>query len=279
MAVTDMNSIRIVVDNEAAEGFVAEHGFSLWIDMGEHRVLFDTGNSGALLPNLDKLGLDPAALTHLVISHGHYDHTGGVQAVVESAPDLQIYLHQAALQPRYSIKEDETKPIRMPAGSMQALQQVPDSSIHWLTHPISISKDLGLTGPISRQTDYEDSGGPFFYDPLGTRPDPIEDDNALWIRTTRGLIICVGCSHSGIVNTIRTILEITGERAIHAIIGGLHLLNASTERLDHTVWALNDFSIGKLIACHCTGDEAYSYLQTHLNCQTIQGYAGMSISF
>lgn len=274
-----MGSIKIVVDNEAAEGYIAEHGFALWIEIREHRVLFDTGNRGALLPNLEKLDLSMAALTDLVVSHGHYDHTGGVQAVVDAAGEVQIYIHQAALQPRYSISDDETKPVRMPIGSMQALQQVPDSSIHWLTHPFKIAENLGLTGPIPRQTGYEDSGGPFFYDPQGQRPDPIEDDTALWMMTPQGLTICVGCSHSGIVNTIRTILEITGERAINTIIGGLHLINASPERLEHTVQALNEFSLDRLIACHCTGDEAFSYLRTHLNCQTIQGYAGMSITF
>ncbi len=274
-----MGGIRIVVDNNAAEGFVAEHGFSLWIEAGDRKILFDTGNREALLPNCRKLGLSFSALTDLVLSHGHYDHSGGVETVVRAAGDIQVYLHQSAMQPRYADDEGTPKPVRMPAASMQSLRQVPDDSIHWLTHPFRISRHIGLTGLISRQTEYEDTGGQFYYDPWGKRPDPIEDDNALWLNTPKGLIVCVGCSHAGIVNTIRAIIEITGETKIHSIIGGLHLLNATTERLEKTALAINELELGRVVACHCTGEEATEFLQTRLDCEVVQGHAGFSIDF
>ena len=269
-----MGTITIVVDNKAAEGLVAEHGFALWIDSGERTILFDTGNKEALVPNCRKLNLNFSSLTDLVLSHGHYDHTGGVDSVMREAGPIQVYLHQAAMQPRYANGEEETKPVRMPAASMQSLWNVPDESIHWLTHPFKLSEGIGITGPISRLTEYEDTGGSFFYDPWGKRPDPIEDDNALWLRSPEGLVVCVGCSHAGIVNTLRAITEITGETRIRSVIGGLHLLNASAERLYKTVDALNELDLQQLVGCHCTGDESLAYLSTHLNCEVVQGQAG-----
>ena len=274
----EMGSIRIVVDNKAADGFVAEHGFALWIKEDEREILFDTGNREALLPNCRRLELNFSSLTDLVLSHGHYDHTGGVDAVVREAGDLQVYLHQAAMQPRYSEGDGETKSVRMPAAAMRSLWQLPEDSIHWLTHPVRISSHMGLSGPISRQTEYEDTGGSFYYDPLAERPDPIEDDNALWIDTAEGLVICVGCSHAGIVNTIRAITDLAGKTKISCVIGGLHLLNSTADRLERTAEALNEFDLRQLVACHCTGDDSYAYLVKHLKCELVQGYAGYCLN-
>ena len=274
-----MGSVKIVVDNKAAAGFVAEHGFALWVEEGDRRILFDTGDRDALLPNCRKLELNFSSLTDLVLSHGHYDHSGGVESVLRATGDIQVYLHQAAMQPRYVEDEGDSKPVRMPTTSMRSLWQVPDDSIHWLTHPFRISDHMGLSGPISRLTDYEDTGGQFYYDPWGKRPDPIEDDNALWIDTPKGLVICVGCSHAGIVNTIRAIIEITGGTKIHCVIGGLHLINATNERLENTALALNEFNLGRLVTCHCTGDDATEFLQNRMDCEVVQGYAGFSFEF
>ncbi len=272
-----METVTIVVDNKAAEGLVAEHGFALWLEAAGRNILFDTGNDSALLPNCRNLELSFSGLTDLVLSHGHYDHTGGVDKVLKEAGNIQVYLHQAAMQPRYVNGEEEARPVRMPAASMRSLWSLPEGSINWLTHPFTIVDDIGITGPISRRTEYEDPGGPFYYDPWGERPDPIEDDNALWVRSPDGLTVCVGCSHAGIVNTLQAITEITGETRFRSVIGGLHLLNASPERLARTAAALNDLDLDQLVACHCTGDQAFAYLAAQLNCEVIQGYAGFSM--
>lgn len=275
----ESGNIQVVVDNRAADGLVAEHGFSLWIETGARVILFDTGNRDAFLPNLKTLGLDLSRVTDLVLSHGHYDHSGGIEAVVEAASDLTVYLHQAAMQPRYSSGESGTKPVRMSADAMQALGRLKETSITWLTHPVRITDQIGVSGPIPRVTDFEDTGGSFFFDPWGTRPDPIDDDNAVWFHTKRGLVICVGCSHAGIVNTLSHIVDVSGETRIHTVLGGLHLLNASPERLEKSVHALNGFNLQRLVACHCTGDAAISHLRQHLACEVAEGNAGVSLSF
>lgn len=274
-----MDIIRIVVDNRAADGFVAEHGFSLWVETGERTILFDTGNEEALSANLKTWGLDLRQLSDLVLSHGHYDHTGGVGTVLETQSNIEVYLHQAAMQPRYVRENGGARPVRMPHDSMQALWGLEDDSIHWLTRPLNITGRAGLSGPIPRHTSYEDSGGAFYFDPGGEWPDPIEDDNALWLNTRAGLVICVGCSHAGIINTIEAVRTVSGESSVHAVVGGLHLLHASPERLEKTAQRLEDLEIERIVACHCTGDEAYTYLQGRLSCELTRGYAGMFLSF
>jgi len=132
-----MGSIHIVVDNRAAEGFAAEHGFSLWIESGERAILFDTGNKNALSGNLQKLGLDINDLTDLVLSHGHYDHAGGVETVVGTRHDIQVYLHQAAMQPRYVRENGGCRSVRMPSG---------DEAITFLQNRLSCEVQRGYAG-------------------------------------------------------------------------------------------------------------------------------------
>ena len=98
------------------------------LNTGKELILFDTGNQSALLPNCRDLNLNFSALTDLVISHGHYDHTGGVDKVLEEAGPIEVYLHQAAMQPRYANGEEEARPVRMPAASMRSLWRRRSSS-------------------------------------------------------------------------------------------------------------------------------------------------------
>jgi 7,8-dihydropterin-6-yl-methyl-4-(beta-D-ribofuranosyl)aminobenzene 5'-phosphate synthase len=99
---------------------------------------------------------------------------------------------------------------------------------------------------------------------------------AFWIKTRRGLVVCIGCCHAGIINTLQYIVGLTGEKRIHTIVGGLHLLNAQEEQLHKVVSELKQFDIETIIPCHCTGDQAYTHLATACNC--IKGYAGMEIN-
>jgi 7,8-dihydropterin-6-yl-methyl-4-(beta-D-ribofuranosyl)aminobenzene 5'-phosphate synthase len=276
-----MNQVRltVVVDNHAARGLTAEHGFALWLQHDGRTIMFDTGNKEALLPNAQALGLDLSRVSELVVSHGHYDHTGGIDVILEQSRDVEVYLHQAAFEPRYVGKNGSTEPVRMPGRSTQALGHLKDEAVHWMTRGMQLSKNIGITGPIPRINSFEDTGGAFYYDQEGKRPDPIDDDIAIWLRTSEGLVVCVGCSHAGIVNTLNSILETSKEETVHTIIGGLHLLNASEDRLKQTARELNEFGIKKLVACHCTGAEAITYLKKHLDGEVIRGYAGFSMSY
>lgn len=269
--------LTIIVDNQAAPGFVAEHGFALWVESGDQRILFDTGQQLALFVNAAALDIDLDRATTLVLSHGHYDHTGGVAEILGRNPNLPIYLHAGVFQPRYSLDGGRAKIVKMPMTAMAALMHCDDARIHWLTGPRQLTADIGIAGPIPRLVQFENSGGPFFLDPEGRQEDIIQDDTALWLRGAKGLVVCLGCCHSGLLNTLRHIRAISGEERIDTIIGGLHLLNADQARLSQTIAALNEEPIGRIIACHCSGEAAIALLRQELRAEVVTGYAGLRL--
>lgn len=96
-------TITVISDNRAAPGLESEHGFSLWIECGGKRILLDCGNTRVMLRNAEKLGIDLGQADHIVLSHGHYDHTGNLFALLQTAPDTRLHLHRDALIRRFSI--------------------------------------------------------------------------------------------------------------------------------------------------------------------------------
>jgi 7,8-dihydropterin-6-yl-methyl-4-(beta-D-ribofuranosyl)aminobenzene 5'-phosphate synthase len=271
--------IMILVDNKAGNGLTAEHGLSLWIETDGKRILFDTGQGIALESNARALGVDLGETDILVLSHGHYDHTGGIPQVLQHARRTIVYCHPGVVRPRYSIRNGTLKPIHMPHEPMSAIEKLPAQSLHWVAQALLLSERIGITGPIPRETSFEDTGGPFYLDPQARRADPIEDDLALWIRTDDGVIVCVGCSHAGLVNTLNHVRRLSHGLRVRAIIGGFHLVNASRERLDQTIAALRLFDPDMVVPCHCTGELAVAALRHALGERVSPGAAGMTYQF
>ncbi|MEW6520866.1 MAG: MBL fold metallo-hydrolase [Thermodesulfobacteriota bacterium] len=272
-------AITILVDNQADYGLRAEHGLSLWIEAGETKILFDTGQGAVLADNAGRLGIGLAQTDILVLSHGHYDHSGGIPLVLQSASNPLLYCHAGVVQPRYTIRNGKAKTIRMPARSMAAIDRLPEKNLRWTSRAQLIAGGIGVTGPIPRETDFEDPGGPFFLDPQGRRADPIDDDLALWLQTDRGLVVCVGCCHAGLVNTLKHVLLLAGTNRLRAVIGGFHLLNAGEERLARTVTALHALAPELIVPCHCTGEKAIQLLTAAFGERVAAGRAGTRYTF
>jgi 7,8-dihydropterin-6-yl-methyl-4-(beta-D-ribofuranosyl)aminobenzene 5'-phosphate synthase len=278
MACTDIR-IRILVDNRASNGLVEEHGFSAWVEVDGSTILFDTGQGRALIHNANMLGCDLRQIKMLVLSHGHYDHCGAVPDVVQIAPTARIFCHPNCFLPRYSIRPNEApKSIAMPFPIGKALFDTPDNRVQWVTRPRMIATGIGITGPIVRLHPLEDTGGPFFLDPDGHYPDPIMDDMSMWIETGHGLLIITGCCHSGLINTVKHIRKVSRVEKVYGVIGGLHLANASRDRIEATCSALRRWNPEFVIPCHCTGEEAQSYLRVALGERVTAGYAGFEFT-
>ncbi len=190
------------------------------------------------------------------------------------APSCEVYCHPAAMQARYSVNSSAARAIGMQRASALALERLPPERLHWVSEPTLPCERIGLTGLIPRETDYEDTGGPFFLDPAGTRPDPIEDDLALWLRTDAGLVVCLGCGHAGVVNTLAHLRRLAGNLPIRAVIGGFHLMHASEARVERTIAALGELAPEQIIPCHCTGERAASALAASLGSRVLPGEAG-----
>jgi 7,8-dihydropterin-6-yl-methyl-4-(beta-D-ribofuranosyl)aminobenzene 5'-phosphate synthase len=277
-------TITILVDNKAGksrtgEELASEHGLSFWIESGDKRILFDTGQGRSLESNAPALGVDLGETDVLVLSHGHYDHTGGVAHVLHEARHADVYCHPEVRRARYAVKDGKAKPIGIPKRPLKALEKLPPERLHWAEGPLMLSDDIGISGPVPRSTSYEDTGGPFYLDQEGNDPDPIEDDLALWVQTDGGVVVCFGCAHAGVINTLSYIRDLIGGAKIRAIIGGTHLVNAGRERLAETIAVLRVLRIPMIVPCHCTGEEASHVLVEALGEVVSPGASGMTFRF
>lgn len=272
--------ITALVDNAGNPGLRAEHGLSLWIEARGRRVLFDTGQGSALAHNARRLRVPLEKTDAVVLSHGHYDHAGGLAEILKLAPAARVILHPSALFPRFSLHPGKPpRSIGMPPSALDACLRTRPGQIVWATRPVSVANGISVTGPIPRRNAYEDAGGPFYLDTNRREKDPFVDDQALWIDSPEGLIVCVGCCHAGLVNTLNHIRRTSGSRRIRAVIGGFHLGAASRDRLQRTADALESLSPVLLAPCHCTGARAVRFLRDVLGEKVVSVRAGSIFTF
>lgn len=266
--------ITILIDDRSDHPeLISEHGLSFWIEADNRRFLFDTGQSNALLQNARNLGIDLRTADAVVLSHGHYDHTGGFSSILELAPAVPVYCHPGVVMPRYSLQLDATvRSIGVPPSFSTALFK--SDRVRWVSGPTHLSADIGITGPIPRISAFEDTGGGFYLDPEATKPDPIDDDLSMWFETAAGLVIITGCCHSGVVNTLTYIKKLTEGKRLHAVVGGFHLVNASPERIVATCDFLRLHELRRIGPCHCTGDKAIECMKREFARETTVGKVG-----
>lgn len=269
--------ITILVDNNSAKADLeTEHGLALWIEYKDKRILFDTGQSNLLLQNAEKLGVNLVQANAIVLSHGHYDHTGGLTGVIELAQNAVIYSHPEAAKPRYSCKEAKSHFIGI---SEPAKKAIAEHKVIWTEKPFQLCTQVTLTGQIPRTNDFEDVGGAFFVDENCHTPDSLIDDMAMFIESSDGLIVIFGCAHSGVVNTLDYISKLTGCNKIYAVIGGMHLLNANPVRVANTIETFQKYRIQKIIPLHCTGQKAAQNFKSVLGDRCLFLGAGSQINF
>ncbi len=272
------NKITIIADNKAEKPLVSEHGFSVLLETGGKRILFDTGQGDTLFQNAELLGILLNNLDILVLSHGHYDHGGNLKKIIDLNPSIEFYAHPDCLISRYSFHNDDgIESVSLTKENSSALLNLPEKQIHWCRNKTEIIPGVWLTGTISRNNEFEDTGGAFFIDKKRENPDLLMDDLSLCIEGDKGITVICGCCHSGLQNTIEQILTCNKASSIHTIIGGLHLVNASTSRLDRTITYINKIGIKKIIGAHCTGKVAMNRFKKELNSEVLIGSAGLSL--
>jgi 7,8-dihydropterin-6-yl-methyl-4-(beta-D-ribofuranosyl)aminobenzene 5'-phosphate synthase len=246
--------ITVLVENSVhRQGLVAEHGLSFHVQSREHSLLFDTGQTDLAVINSETLRLPLDRVEAIVLSHGHYDHTGGVPAMLEVVPEARIYLHPAAFEKKFSQNANgRSREIGMSDCVVQAIRHRTGGFIE-TTVRTEIMEGVFATGKIPRSNVFEDTGGTFFLDAAGTRPDPLVDDQALVINLGRSVVLLLGCAHSGVVNTLDHVRHLTGGKPVRAVIGGLHLGSASEARIQQTIAHLREAQLEILAPAHCTG--------------------------
>ncbi|NEV61389.1 MBL fold metallo-hydrolase [Thiorhodococcus minor] len=266
---------QLVENTAGGRGLLGEHGVAYFVEAAGRCVLFDTGQGQALLHNIERLGLPLAEVEAIALSHGHYDHAGGLGDALGVTGPVDLYLHPEARRPKYN---RIGKAIGTPALESDELE----GRVRRLVEaraPVRIAPGIHLTGEIPRRHGIEDTGGPFHLDAERTQVDPLLDDQALYLDAAEGTVVLLGCGHSGVINTLEHIAQLTQGRRIHAVIGGMHLLRATPERLDFTAERLQALDVDYLAPIHCTGAEATCFFRSRFPDRTHSSEVGAVHSF
>lgn len=271
--------VTVLAENTArAPGLLGEHGLAFWIEADRHRILFDTGQGKVLRHNARQLNVPLDGAEMIVLSHGHFDHTGGLTDALEANDRVTVVLHPAALEKKYA--KEKTPPHRdigIPSLSATSLHRKARCLI-WSRGPTKLVEGVHVTGEIPRTNDFEDTGGPFYRDPACADPDPLLDDQALFIETAAGLVVLLGCAHSGVINTLDYIAGLSGRQPLFAVLGGMHLVGAKMPRLEATVALLKQYDVKGVGTAHCTGMPAAAYLWSQLPGRCFECAAGSVFS-
>ncbi len=266
--------ITTLSENSAGSNAMAEWGLSMLIEADGKRILFDTGQGKAAMMNVNNWNLDITGLDAIVLSHGHYDHTGGLEEVLKRVGRTPVYGHPDIWASKYGNLEGAQKRfIGIPARreTLEAL----GADFRLSPEPQRLSPNITTTGEIPMNNDYE-----IIEEYLSVmvdgklQHDSLADDLSMVIDTDFGLVVILGCAHRGIVNILEHARKITGKDNIYAAVGGTHLLHASQDRLDRTAAALLEMGVQYLGASHCTGFGPAVYLSTIFGDRFFQNNAG-----
>jgi 7,8-dihydropterin-6-yl-methyl-4-(beta-D-ribofuranosyl)aminobenzene 5'-phosphate synthase len=271
---------------QVPDGLIAEHGFSVLITVTkagrEHRFLFDTGTSpDGVTENMRRLDIDPSSIEAIVCSHGHFDHTTGLDGLIRALGpvNMPVLIHPHFWR-RRRLQIPGREPRELATTSRSALTGAGFDIIEERQPSFLFSRSVLITGEVARTTGYEPGFPPqqAWLDG-GWQPDPLVlDDQALIINVRdRGLVVLTGCGHAGVVNIARYAQRLTGGQPLYALLGGFHLGGPAFEPLIPRVLdELATMNPGVLVSAHCTGWRAQHAMSARFPAAFIPNSVGTS---
>jgi len=235
----------------------SEHGLSLFIEIDELKILFDTGKSGDFIKNAEKSNVDLSNLKYVVLSHGHYDHSGGFRNLVDKIGNsYKVIVGKDFFNNKYKLVDKDKYKFIGNSFDKKYIHQN-NMVVTYIEEDIFyITENIIIFSNIKRSNDFEKINKTFqIKQDENYVVDDFSDEIVLVVKHEKGLIVIVGCSHVGIVNIIETIIERTGMK-IYAIVGGTHLIEADEQRLKNTINYFKEKDIHILAMSHCTGKDA-----------------------
>jgi 7,8-dihydropterin-6-yl-methyl-4-(beta-D-ribofuranosyl)aminobenzene 5'-phosphate synthase len=269
--------LTILCENSVAVpfGVIGEHGFSCYIETDEGNYLFDTGQGFAIVQNALALKKDLRKIDAILISHGHYDHTAGLPAVLGLRGPVDVHGHPDMFSEREWSSQGKTLSVGIPYR--RSFLESLGANFQFHTEMTAVGPGVRLTGEIPRVSAFEKGDAnmtAILPDGKRIHPDPLKDDLSLIVDTAKGLVLVLGCAHAGMINIIEYVLEKTGRDRIHAIIGGTHLGFSSDAQFEETLKAIDRFGIEHIGVSHCTGLSKAAMLQARLKERFFFGAAG-----
>lgn len=255
-------------------GVVGEHGFACLVETGSGAYLFDTGQGMGIVPNALALRKDLSEVDAVLISHGHYDHTGGLPAVLKLRGPVDVRAHPGIFARRVWTNGEERRDVGIPyrRSYLESLGARFRLETGWA----EAGPGVFLTGEVPRETPFE-GGDPHMalVSPDGsTRPDPLLDDLSMVVAADSGLVLVLGCAHAGMVNILRHVRRRFPDTPVHAVVGGTHLGFSGEEPFEEALSEIDALGIPKVGVSHCTGLEKACELRRRLGDRFFFGTVG-----
>ncbi len=253
--------ITTLIENSAGEhhGLHSEHGLSFFIEKDDLKVLFDTGQTGFFIKNAEQLGIDLTSLNYVVLSHGHYDHSGGLRSLAQLTTTFKLVLGQGFFEKKYGSNNNSHEYL----GNNFDENFLAEKNI---SYQYTTRKNTKLAPGINILTNFprlhaDETINPRFkiLKDKTFIQDPFTDELLLAIDSPKGLIVLLGCSHPGMKNMLDFTKD-TLKKPIHAILGGTHLVEATTASLKESISYLQRNDLKIIGVSHCTGQAAIDQL-------------------